>query len=77
MLDGVHILPGIPRLFKQMIESNVSSLPKGPSYVRQELGTQLAEGDLSEILSQIAEKWPQVIHIPLLDFACSGDPWSP
>lgn len=60
VLEGVHILPGIPRLFKQMIESNLSSLPTGPAYVREELGTQLGEGDLSSILSNIADAWPQV-----------------
>ena len=70
VLDGVHILPGIPRLFKQMIEGNLSSLPTGPAYVRHELYTHMAEGDLSETLSQIAEKWPQVSFISLLDVAC-------
>ena len=28
VVEGVYVLPGIPRLFKQMLEANVDTLPR-------------------------------------------------
>ena len=45
-LHGVYILPGIPRLFKAMIEANKGPF-KGPANSSRTLYTNTVEGDLA------------------------------
>ena len=47
-LHGVYILPGIPRLFKAMIEANKEPF-KGPQSRVRVLYTNTVEGDLAGI----------------------------
>ena len=64
-LHGVYILPGIPRLFKAMIEANTGPF-KGPANSSRTLYTNTVEGDLAgklyaarnSILLQLAVQCP-------------------
>ena len=57
-LHGVYILPGIPRLFKAMIEANKEPF-KGPLSKFRVLYTNTVEGDLAGIFHLHLEcPWP-------------------
>jgi molybdopterin-biosynthesis enzyme MoeA-like protein len=58
-LNSVFILPGIPRLFQGMIEQH-KALFQGPAHVSAALYTHLGEGDLAQLLGDIADKHPKV-----------------
>ena len=60
VIDGVHILPGIPRLFQQMLTAAEGTLPTGPAMHRRELGSNLGEGDIADPLRSIATDFPEV-----------------
>ncbi|QDZ19975.1 FAD synthase [Chloropicon primus] len=57
VLNGVYILPGIPRLFQKMITAHESRF-KGPSVFSHAIYTNSGEGDLADSLTAIAEKHP-------------------
>jgi len=54
-LHGVYILPGIPRLFKAMIEANKDPF-KGPANKSRTLYTNTVEGDLAGITLRLLLK---------------------
>jgi molybdopterin-biosynthesis enzyme MoeA-like protein len=56
---NVYILPGIPRLFQQMIEANKGRFV-GPKGCSTTLLSDLGEGDLAAQLDDIAKKYPGV-----------------
>ena len=66
VIDGVHILPGIPRLFQQMLSAAEDTLPRGAAVHRCELGSNEGEGDIADPLRSIAQDFPQVL--PTLTF---------
>ena len=61
VIDGVHILPGIPRLFQQMLSAAEDTLPRGAAVHRCELGSNQGEGDIADPLRSIAQDFPQVL----------------
>lgn len=52
-LEGVHILPGIPKLFRQMVKSHKERF-QGPAASSEELYTNSGEGDLAGKKHQIS-----------------------
>lgn len=58
-IDEIYVLPGIPRLFQQMISAHLDRF-RGPSLHSQSLYTKMGEGDLAKALSDIAARFPQV-----------------
>ena len=57
---NIYILPGVPSLFALLLEPVLAQFEGEPKYTR-EIGTQIAEGDLAEVLEKALEKWPDVI----------------
>ncbi|ORZ37790.1 MoaB/Mog domain-containing protein [Catenaria anguillulae PL171] len=53
--NNVHILPGVPRLFRAMLNHYLPALAKdaGVPFVRRSVGTMTPEGDLAEALTLI------------------------
>jgi molybdopterin-biosynthesis enzyme MoeA-like protein len=45
-LRGIYVLPGIPRLFRSMLEAHADRFA-GPAYCQAELLTDMGEGDLA------------------------------
>jgi len=58
-LRQVHILPGIPRLFKQMLASNMDSF-RGQLSGSRLVYTLQGEGDIAETITRIASAHPTV-----------------
>jgi len=58
-VDGTYILPGIPRLFRAMIEGNEDRFT-GPGRFFAHLFTQSLEGDLANHLTKVAGDHPDV-----------------
>ncbi|PSC71220.1 3 -phosphoadenosine 5 -phosphosulfate sulfotransferase (PAPS reductase) [Micractinium conductrix] len=58
-IQGVYILPGIPRLFQQMIEAHAGRF-RGPAAHARTLYTNTGEGDLAAKLGSIAALHPAV-----------------
>ena len=58
-IDRTYVLPGIPRLFQQMVEAHVHRF-KGPAAHEQALFTHLGEGDVAMPLGSIASLHPAV-----------------
>lgn len=59
VVEGVHILPGIPRLFQTIVEAHEDRF-HGKTYYDVELFTNEGEGDLAAPLAAIAAKYPHV-----------------
>ena len=59
VVENVYVLPGIPSLFRMMLESARSRL-KGQPKERIRIYTQMAEGDFAESLSQTQQKYADV-----------------
>mmetsp|Transcript_44983 Transcript_44983/g.112769 ORF Transcript_44983/g.112769 Transcript_44983/m.112769 type:complete len:278 (+) Transcript_44983:129-962(+) len=59
VVDRTYILPGIPRLFRAMIEGNQARFV-GPERFFAHLFTQSLEGDLAAHLGEVADKNPNV-----------------
>lgn len=57
---NVYILPGIPRLFQQMVLANVERLPRGPASHVAMLYSASGEGDLAASLESVATAFPTV-----------------
>jgi molybdopterin-biosynthesis enzyme MoeA-like protein len=45
-LRGIYVLPGIPRLFRSMLEAHAARF-SGPAHCQAELLTNMGEGDLA------------------------------
>ena len=58
-INGVYILPGIPRLFKAMITANKDRF-SGAAYLSATLYTDTGEGDVAQALRDIAAEHPDV-----------------
>ena len=58
-VDGVYVLPGIPRLFKQMVGAHLDRF-RGPLATGADCFTQMGEGDIADTLSEIAQEFPTV-----------------
>jgi len=58
-LQGVYILPGIPRLFRRMVEAHKTRF-QGPAASTAEFATHKGEGDIAEALTKIASAHPGV-----------------
>jgi molybdopterin-biosynthesis enzyme MoeA-like protein len=56
---NVHVLPGIPRLFRAMVEAHVGRF-RGPASHAAELLTAQGEGDLAAPLAEVAAAHPSV-----------------
>jgi len=59
VVQGVHILPGIPRLFQSMLEAHADRF-EGKEYFDVELFSDEGEGDLAKSLADIAARNPHV-----------------
>ena len=59
VVEGVHILPGIPRLFQKMITAHQERF-KGKEFYGIDLFTNQVEGDLAQPLADIAARNPHV-----------------
>lgn len=59
-LNNVYILPGIPKLFQQMINAHKDRFVGGAVFQTKALYTSLGEGDIANIFSKVAAKHPQV-----------------
>ncbi|KAI9216968.1 putative molybdopterin binding domain-containing protein [Blastocladiella britannica] len=57
--DNVHILPGIPRLFEAMVSHYMPTLAAdaGIPFLRRAVGTMLKEGDISDQLTVIQDRY--------------------
>lgn len=58
-LNGIYVLPGIPRLFQQMVKAHQDRFT-GPANVTQALYSHSGEGDLAEALTAVAAAHPTV-----------------
>lgn len=58
-INNIYILPGIPRLFNQMLEANKEHF-SGPGMTLETLYTWKGEGDLADALREIAANHPGV-----------------
>lgn len=58
-MQGVYVLPGIPRLFTAMIDAN-KELFRGPEHITQEVYTKVPEGELAQVLTSLAAAHPSV-----------------
>jgi len=58
-LQGVYILPGIPKLFQSMITAHLERFT-GLAFSSRSLYTHLGEGDLADPLAKIAAEHPKV-----------------
>ena len=58
-IQGVYVLPGIPRLFKQMLGAHKDRF-QGPPFVSAAVYTHTPEGDLAELLQRVVASAPDV-----------------
>ncbi|KAK9839192.1 hypothetical protein WJX81_000539 [Elliptochloris bilobata] len=58
-LRGTYVLPGVPRLFRSMLEAHIGRFA-GPAHRQAELLTDMGEGDLADPLREIAREHPGV-----------------
>lgn len=58
-IQNTYILPGIPRLFQQMVEAHADRF-RGPAAITAALYTNMGEGDLAVKLGSIAALHPSV-----------------
>lgn len=59
-LNGVYILPGIPRLFQGMINAHKDRFTWGAAFQTLSLYTSMGEGDLANIFGDVAKQFPDV-----------------
>jgi molybdenum cofactor synthesis domain-containing protein len=59
-VKNVFILPGVPELFAMLLKPILAKFAGQPKAFKA-LGTQIAEGDLAEVLEKAIEKWPDVV----------------
>lgn len=59
VLRNVYILPGIPRLFRQMLDAH-KEIFTGPECIADFCYTRQGEGDLAKALTEIAGRFPHV-----------------
>ncbi|KAI8466434.1 MAG: MoaB/Mog domain-containing protein [Monoraphidium minutum] len=59
VLERVHVLPGIPRLFQAMVGAHQDRF-QGPLSSSQVLYTHMGEGDLADPLAEVAKAHPGV-----------------
>ncbi len=59
-LNGVYILPGIPRLFQGMINAHKDRFTWGAAFQTLSLYTSMGEGDLANIFGDVAKQFPNV-----------------
>ena len=62
VIENTYILPGIPRLFQQMLKAQESRF-KGPAVFSHTVFTNTGEGDLAHPLTAIAEKYGGKVDI--------------
>ena len=65
-LRGVFVLPGVPRLFRSMLEAHVHRF-SGPAHCQAELFTNQGEGDL-------AGPPPLTCVLSTVRFSCPASP---
>jgi len=59
-LNGVYILPGIPRLFQGMINAHKDRFTGGAAFQTLSVYTSMGEGDLANIFGDVAKQFPDV-----------------
>lgn len=59
-LNGVYILPGIPRLFQGMINGHKERFTGGAAFQTVSVYTSVGEGDLANIFGDVAKQFPDV-----------------
>lgn len=60
IMGNIHIYPGVPRLFEQMLLASDDLFAEGRPLVQYEVFTSLVEGDFAASLTSIAGAHPQV-----------------
>lgn len=58
-VQGVYVLPGIPKLFQSMVAAHVQRF-QGSRFFSQTLFTQLGEGDLAVALTKVSSEHAKV-----------------
>ena len=59
-LNGVYILPGIPRLFQGIINAHKDRFVGGAAFQTLSVYTSMGEGDLAKIFGEVASQFPDV-----------------
>ena len=59
VIENVYILPGIPRLFRAMVDAHKDRF-RGPASYSQIVFTKSGEGDIAATLNGIVERYPTV-----------------
>jgi molybdenum cofactor synthesis domain-containing protein len=60
VMDNIHIYPGVPRLFEQMLSGSDELFAEGRPFVQYEVFTSMVEGDFASALTQTAADHPLV-----------------
>ena len=59
-LDNVHVMAGVPAIFKAMLEVLLATIPRGVALASRSMRIMCAEGDLAGILASVARSHPDV-----------------
>lgn len=59
-IRNVHVMAGVPTVFQAMVASVLPSIAGGAPLLSQTLRVDRGEGDIAEILSQVADDFPDV-----------------
>ncbi|KAK9729670.1 hypothetical protein K7432_000077 [Basidiobolus ranarum] len=63
---NVHILPGVPRIFQQLLNdhrSHLETLVSGQKFYRKLIGTMWAESKIAQVLSDVQEELGEKVKI--------------
>ncbi|MEO3413431.1 molybdopterin-binding protein [Roseovarius sp. CAU 1744] len=59
-LENVHVMAGVPAIFKAMVESVLPTLTGGQPLVSETLEIRRGEGDIAGPLADLAERYPEL-----------------
>ncbi|HLS19736.1 MAG TPA: molybdopterin-binding protein [Paracoccaceae bacterium] len=59
-IDNVHVLAGVPEIFRAMLEGLLTQIAGGPPLLAHSLDCQIGEGDLAAPLGEVARAFPDV-----------------
>lgn len=59
-LENVHVMAGVPRIFKAMLDFLLPSLPGGSPMLSETVSTTLAEGTIAATLTHLQQQFPDV-----------------
>ncbi|MFN7901305.1 MAG: competence/damage-inducible protein A [Holosporales bacterium] len=59
-LENVHVMAGVPRIFKAMLDFLMPRLPGGSPVLSETVSTTLAEGTIAATLTELQQAFPDV-----------------